>query len=315
MNNKIVNKQISIEKIVDIANYFEDYKEKYDKLFAEDKEKNKNLSFSDRKPEYDNGSTEITYTIAFQNGQTMKEKDFNWFVSNLGDTKIIKEIELFISIRYFGKSDKDDFNSEYNSITASVDFRDAGMNLQYSDVIIDVSTTNQERESNNIYSTIMNTLEDTEDRYNKTIKHRKIRTQCFTISVGIILSYILYIILRVNIDKIPPVLAEYMDNKYILVFGQWFIAIVFGNVLSYWYMLMLYKPLLPYAKYAGYNSSTYRSVYKDDVEEYLQHSEVHFGQFWDAEKRRNRIEKIYKVTKIILLVQLVISVILFLVIK
>lgn len=54
MNNKVVNKQIPIEKIVDIANYFEDYKEKYDKLFAEDREKNKNLPFSDRKPEYDN---------------------------------------------------------------------------------------------------------------------------------------------------------------------------------------------------------------------------------------------------------------------
>ena len=212
-------------------------------------------------------------------------------------------------------SEKDDFNSEYNSITASVDFRDAGMDLQYSDVIIDVNTTNQERESNNIYSTIMNTLEDTEDRYNNTIKHRKIRTQCFTISVGIILSYIIYIILRINIDKIPPVLAEYMNNKYILIFGQWFIAIVFGNVLSYWYMLMLYKPLLPYAKYAGYNSSTHRSVYRDDISDYLEHSEVHFGKYWDAEKRRKRIEDIYKVTKIILLVQLVISAILFFVMK
>ena len=315
MNNKIVNKQIPIEKIVDIANYFEDYKEKYDKLFEEDREKNKNLPFIERRPEYDNVSAEIKYTIAFHNGQTIKEKDFNWFISNLNNTKIIKEIELYLSIRYFSKSDKDNLNSEYNSITASVDFRDAGMNLQYSDVIINVNTTNQERESNNIYSTIMNTLEDTEDRYNNTIKHRKIRTQCFTISVGIILSYILYIILRINIDKIPPVLAEYLDNKYILVFGQWFIAIVFGNVLSYWYILMLYKPLLPYAKYAGYNSSTHRSVYRDDISDYLEHSEVHFGKYWDAEKKRKRIEDIYKVTKIILLVQLVISAILFFVMK
>ena len=45
MNNKIVNKQIPIEKIVDIANYFEDYKEKYDKLFEEDREKNKNYTY------------------------------------------------------------------------------------------------------------------------------------------------------------------------------------------------------------------------------------------------------------------------------
>ena len=80
-------------------------------------------------------------------------------------------------------------------------------------------------------------------------------------------------------------------------------------------MLMLYKPLVPYAKDAGYNSSTHRSVYRDDISDYLEHSEVHFGKYWDAEKKRKRIEDIYKVTKIILLVQLVISAILFFVMK
>ena len=147
------------------------------------------------------------------------------------------------------------------------------------------------------------------------MKHRKIRTQCFTISIGIILSYILYIILKINIDKIPPILAEYMNNKYILIFGQWFVAILLGNVFAYWYILSIYKPLLPSAKYAGYNRSTYKSKYTDDIDEYLEHSEVHFGKFWDAEKRRNKIEKIYKITNKIILVQLLISILLFFILK
>ena len=196
-----------------------------------------------------------------------------------------------------------------------MDFRDAGMNLKHSDTEINVETTNQEREANNIYSTIMNTLEDTEDRYNNTMKYRKIRTQCFTISVGIILSYILYVILKINIDQIPPALAEYLNNKYVLVFGQWFVAILLGNIFSYWYIISIYKPLLPETKYAGYDSTTYKSKYKDDIEDYIEHSEVHFGKFWDAEKRRTQIEKIYKVTRIIVLVQLLISLILFFVLK
>ena len=161
----------------------------------------------------------------------------------------------------------------------------------------------------------MNILEDNEDRYNKTMKYRKIRTQCFTISVGIILSYILYVILKINIDKIPPILAEYLNNKYILVFGQWFAAILLGNVLSYWYILSVYRPLLPDTKYAGYNYSTGRGNYTDDVDDYIEHSEVHFGKYWDAEKRRTKIEKIYKITSEIILVQLLISVILFFIIK
>jgi len=73
--------------------------------------------------------------------------------------------------------------------------------------------------------------------------------------------------------------------------------------------------LLPDTKYAGYNSSTYKSVYKDDVEDYIEHSEVHFGKFWDAEKRRNKIEMIYKITSKVVLVQLLISIVLFLILK
>ena len=49
--------------------------------------------------------------------------------------------------------------------------------------------------------------------------------------------------------------------------------------------------------------------------DYLEHSEVHIGKFWDAEKRRNKIEKIYKITRLVVLIQIVISTILFLILK
>lgn len=315
MNNKIVNRQIPIKKIIDVANYLEDYKDKYDEIFRKENEKNKNLPFGEKKFEYENGNTEVRYTISFHNGQRITESDYNWFIGNLSETRAIKEIEIYLSVTFYTKGQNEDYNNQYNKVYVSVDFRDLGMNLKHSDVEVNVETTNQEREANNIYSTIMNTLEDTEERYNKTMKYRKTRTQCFTISVGIILSYILYVVLKINIDQIPSVLVEYMNNKYVLIFGQWFIAILLGNVLSYWYIISVYKPLLPEAKYAGYDSTTYKSKYKDDIEDYIEHSEVHFGKFWDAEKRRTKIEKIYKVTNKIILAQLVISIILFFVLK
>lgn len=315
MNNKVVNKQIPLSSITDVANYLEDYKEKWDKRFQQENEKNKNKPYGEKNYEYENGDTDLKYTIEFHNGKNITESDYNWFVGNLSEPRMIKGIELYMSIRYNTRSQNSNYNDIYNKITVTLYFRDCGGELKYSDVSINVDTTNQENEAHNIYSTIMNTLENNPDRYDKTIKNRKIRTQCFTISVGIILSYILYVILKINEDAISPVFAEYLSNKYILVFGQWFVAILLGNVFSYWYILSLYKPLLPQAKYAGYNYSANRGKYTDDVDDYVEHSEVHFGKFWDAEKRRTKIEKIYKVTKIILLVQLVISVILFLVIK
>ena len=248
-------------------------------------------------------TNQLKIYYSYLNDEISREKLYSHIPSQLLDSVINEEIN------------DESINDIYNKITVTLYFRDCGGQLKYSDVTINVDTTNQENEAHNIYSTIMNTLENNPDRYDKTIKHRKIRTQCFTISVGIILSYILYIILKINADKISPVFAEYLNNKYILVFGQWFVAILLGNVLSYWYILSLYRPLLPETKYAGFNYSTNRGKYTDDVDDFIEHSEVHFGKYWDAEKRRNRIEKIYKITKIILLLQLVISAILFLAIK
>ena len=315
MNNKVVNKQISIKSIIDVANYIEDYKERYDKIFQDEENKNKGKSFGEKNYDYENGYTRLEYTIEFHNGKRITESDYNWFVGNLNNTRIIKEICISLSIAYNSKSNGSKYNDIRNSINANVEFRDCGMKLKYSDVTINIDTTNQENEAHNIYSTIMNTLEDNPDRYDKTIKSRKIRIQSFTISVGIILSYILYVVLLINKNKLPGDILNYLSNKYVLIFGQWFVAILLGNAFSYWYILTVYKPLLPETKYAGYDRSTYKSKYKDDIDDYVEHSEVHFGKFWDAENRRNKIEKIYKITRIIVLVQLLISVILNFIIK
>ena len=315
MENKVVNKQIPIKSIIDVANYLDDYKNRYDNVFEKEEMQNKNLDYSEKNYEHENGSTELRYTVRLVNGKEMTETDYNWFIGMLNDLRAIEEIRLNLRISYYGKQGNERHNSVYNQISANVEFRDAQHELNYSDAHVNVQTTNQESEAHNIYSTIMNTLENNEDRFNKTIKHRKIRMQSLCISVGIVLSYILFVILKINQGNLPTFLAEYLGNKYVIVFGQWFAAILLGNVFAYWYILSIYKPLLPSTKYAGYNRSTYKAQYTDDIDDYLEHSEIHFGKYWDAENRRNKIEKIYKITSKIVLVQLLISVILYFVIK
>ena len=92
MNNKVVNKQISIKSIIDVANYIEDYKERYDKIFQDEENKNKGKSFGEKNYDYENGYTRLEYTIEFHNGKRITESDYNWFVGKLNKTRIIKEI-------------------------------------------------------------------------------------------------------------------------------------------------------------------------------------------------------------------------------
>ena len=308
MNNKILNRQISLEQIIKIADYLEDYKESYDRKFEIEENKNRNLPYGEKQWEYENGSTSIHYTIEFKNGENVKESNYNWFVGNLNQPHTIKSISIDLYVSFYTKNSSKSTNDVYNKIGVSLYFREF-------DASIDIDTTNQENESRNIYSNLMNIVEDNDVRYNNTIKHRKLRIQSFTISVGLILTYIIFLLLKIDVIKLPVEMSKYLSNKNFLIFGQWFVSILLGNIVSYWYIFSIYKPLLPSAKYAGYNSSTYKSVYKDDLEDYTDHSEIHFGKYWDAEKRRSKIEKIYKVTSKIILLQLLISVLLFFILK
>ena len=72
---------------------------------------------------------------------------------------------------------------------------------------------------------------------------------------------------------------------------------------------------MPREKYVGYSRSAGKSVYADDLDDFEKHSEIQIGNLWDADKRRKMIEKLYLVTRIILLIQLLISAVLYFVMK
>ena len=309
MRNKIVNKQIPISSIIDVANYLEKYKEDYLKKFHDDELKNKNIPIKEQRWSYGYSHAEVNYTIEFHDGKSIIEKNYNWFIDTIKNPKIIKCIELALNIWYTSDISNDELQN--NSIHANIHFREAFSSLRCSDIELSVETKNRESEAYSIHSNIVNILEKNEDRFNKTIKLRQLRIQSFSIVVGLILSYILYLLLIINKSALNPVMVTYLSNKYLIVFGQWFLAILLGNLFGSWYILSIYKPLLPNTTYAGYDYSSLKSIYKDDIDEYVKHSEIHIGQFWDAAQRRSKIEKIYKITNKIILVQLLISIVLF----
>ena len=68
MENKVVNKQIPIKSIIDVANYLDDYKNRYDNVFEKEEMQNKNLDYSEKNYEHENGSTELRYTVRLVKG-------------------------------------------------------------------------------------------------------------------------------------------------------------------------------------------------------------------------------------------------------
>ena len=116
-----------------------------------------------------------------------------------------------------------------------------------------------------------------------------------------------------NKDKIPVQLSNYLDSKMVIIIGQWFVSAIVGNVLGLPIMLALYRNILPKTKYSHYSKSAHRSVYVDNLQDFVSHNEVQFGKFANNKNNRELIEKIYNVTSKIVLLQLAISILLFVV--
>ena len=310
MNNEetIINKQIDIDTIMELAKHLENQKEEYKRLINIDETKNRGIPFSEQVYQYKSYNDPVVeYEITFKDNKNIQQSNYNWFIQNLSEPSKIKKINIYFHIYYTDNW----INKEkliHRRLNESITF--------YEDrVYLRVDGSELEDEVYKQHSYIMALLERGDDRFDKTIKNRNLRIQSFCLSIGIILSYIVYLVLIGMKTNLSDLFVQILENKYTLIIGQWIIAIILGNIFGYGIMMILYRNILPRRKYSYYSLSSNRSVYADDVDDYTGKCEVHIGMYADAKKNRITIEKIYKVTRIIVLIQLGISIILFFTLK
>lgn len=304
---KIVNKIIPIETIIEVANYLEDQKEEYKRLFEKDTEKNKDLKYNEQVYEYKGEHPKVQYTIKFKDGREITEPDYNWFIGMLGNLKAIERISFYSSISYSANY-KNREHYEYMHLYTWVHFYEDSTTIR-------VDGTNMEEQVYRTHSYLRGTIENNDDRYNKTVKNRNFRVQSFCLTIGFVSSYIIYFILNGMKADLPEIIVQILNNKYGIIIGQWFISALIGNILGFPIMMALYRNIVPKAKYSHYSRSSHKSVYVDNVDDFVSHNEVQIGKFADNGKNRLLIEKIYKVTSKIVLLQLIISILLFFIIK
>lgn len=303
----IFNKIIPIETIIEVANYLEDQKEEYKRLFESEKNKNINLKYSEQVYQYKGDEPKVQYTIKFKDGKELTEANYNWFVGMLNNLKAIQEITFYYVVNYSSNYENRE-HYEYMHVYTWVHFREDTTTIR-------VDGKNMEEQVYRIHSYLRGTIENNDDRYNKTVRNRKLRIQSLSFSIGFVLSYILYFILLANKSKLPIEYANYLNNKYILVLGQWFVAAIIGNIFGLPIMMALYRNIIPKAKYSHYSRSSHKSVYVDNIDDFTSHNEVQIGKYTDNGKNRVLIEKIYKITSKIVLVQLVLSILYFIILK
>lgn len=306
MNNTstflVQNKIITIEQIKEVTEYLRKTLNHYKELIAEDYRKNNNASFySGHYKYYVYIKPTLEYKIDFIDGRKISSEDDYVFDDALNEPQFISRIDERLYIAF---EDNEDNVTTKHCISIS---------LAFNENVIHFVTTNENmnNELYNMSSYINGLLNSGEDRFNKVIKNRFLIKNVIGLAAGSILTFIGFLILLAMRAGNSETLSIFFENPILLVLMGWLIAFAFGSTMVGSIVNNLYSNIEKGLENA-YRGNSYKESYEDN---YRMFNEVMIGHNYNNLDKRKSLENIYSISKKVLAVRLVISLIILLVLS
>lgn len=309
---EIKDKIISADTVIKIAELLEKEKLHYQKLGLYDKKFN--YYNKNEVNVYRVSKDVVHYDVRLKSGENIEKEDIEWLKSQLTDRFLPAIESIHMSFGMFVSSERTN-NTDVNS-TNKLKSLNVDLYLYENEVHFSVDTTELEDEAYKLHSDIANIFNSCPNRYNKTIKRRFIRSQCLSLSIGFVIAYIAILLLNIKYDNLPDVVHRVIEStrySYVIIF--FIIAFGIGNIIGQGITAALYSGIAPKKKYSHYDSSSRKNVYVDNITEYVEHNEVQIGKYYNSAAKRSRIEKIFKVTGIIVAIQIFVAIVYCLIIR
>lgn len=187
------------------------------------------------------------------------------------------------------------------------------MNIYEHKMDIEVNLSSNDKKMNDIYQLIKEKILKAPERYDRIIKKKSSITNKIGFALGVIPSLIICTLL-----VFVPTIRQIYGMTYVLYpIAVVILAFLIGNTVFSGTLDRLYSTITPKQKYAGYDSTNHKSIYKDDIDDFVSTSEIIIGKNIDNIKHRKEIveleEKYSRYIPTELIVLLVLSVIMILV--
>lgn len=155
---------------------------------------------------------------------------------------------------------------------------------------IEVNLSSEDKKMDDIYQLIKERILKSPERYDRVIKKKNSIANKIGFASGIIPSIIICTLLA-----FVPVIRQAYGTTYVLFpIAAVILAFMIGNTVFSGKLDRLYSSIVPEKKYAGYDSKNYKSIYKDDIEKYVETSEIIIGKNIDNIKNRKEIVELEK---------------------
>ncbi len=155
---------------------------------------------------------------------------------------------------------------------------------------IEVNLSSEDKKMDDIYQLIKERILKSPERYDRVIKKKNSIANKIGFASGIIPSLIICTLLAF----VPAIRQAYGTTYVLFPIAAVILAFMIGNTVFSGKLDRLYSSIVPEKKYAGYDSKNYKSIYKDDIEKYVETSEIIIGKNIDNIKNRKEIVELEK---------------------
>lgn len=278
---KCENKIISSEALMEIFQTMNDTLKKYERISEQEKMQNQMLERKYQKFTYDYTISKLSFQINFTDNTDISIDKFETF-SGIFYSRIseIKNIYVRMSSLYDTKEEEQQAKSYRQYIT--LDISNKKMNIS-------VELDSDDPKFDNVYNKIKEKVLMAPEKYDDVMRNKSKIVNAVTVATGMIPAIIITSIFLF----IPTLNKLFLKGIVVYPLVVVFLMYMIGSIIANSKLDKYYDTISPDKKYAGYDTTNHKSIYKDDMDSYLNTSDILIGSKVNNLVYREKIREIY----------------------
>lgn len=278
---KVANKIITDKDLFEIFALMNEKLTHLKKIAQMEEMQNRMLEYNYQKWTFNDNGSGLSFDVNFTDDTNVRFDNYNNFLSIFNNRlHEIKSIWVRFHLSYSVSSPyqkREWYNQHIN------------MNIYETKADIDVSLSSEDKKIDDVYELIKNKVLNAPPKYDTVIKKKS----SINTVVGLAIGFIPALIITTLLLFIPTVRHIFAAGYVLYPICCLVLAFFIGGMVGSAKLDYLYKSISPEQKYAGYDSTNYKSIYKDDIDSYVQSSEILIGKNVNNLKCRENIMNYY----------------------
>lgn len=281
---KAENKIISSDDLTQIFQLMGETLKKYLKVSQQEEMQNRMLDTPYQNYTFKDEGSKMKVTVDFYDNTNITFDNYDNFMgifySRIDE---IKTMDIYYALNYTVMTPAP--NRSRNFYTQSIQ-----MHINENKLDITLNLKSADPKLDEIYNFIKNKILNAPEKYDEVIRNKNkiINTVSFGAGMipGIVITSLLLFIPVVN----NIILKGYVVYPIVAVILSYMI----GSMISSSKLDKYYEQIVPSKKYAGYDSTNYKRIYKDDIDSFVGTSEILIGKKINNLDNRRMIKKVYE---------------------